>query len=50
VAVDPLEFVFNEKLLSGQHRVRECGVMVKKPTVFPPKFRSFLSHCFSQTS
>jgi len=51
VAVDPIELVvFNKELLRGQYRVCECVAMVKKPTVFPPKVRSFLSHCFSQTS
>ena len=34
VAVDPIEFVFNKKLLRGQHRVRECVVMVKETNCY----------------
>lgn len=48
ITANSLEFVFQEKLLDGEHHVREYIVMVKKLAVLPQKLRPFLSQRFSQ--
>lgn len=44
VAVDLLEFCFSREIGRGERSVRRVVVVVKSPAVFPPNFRSFLSH------
>jgi len=44
VAVDLLEVCFSRETGWRERSVRGVVVVVKKPAVFPPNFRSFLSH------
>jgi len=48
VAVDLLEFCFSREIGWRECSVRGVVVVVKRPAVFPPNFRSFLSHSRSE--
>lgn len=44
MAVEPMRFVFREKILDGKQSVHANVAVVKKPAVFPTKSQSFLPH------